>query len=202
MALFAIMITFKWEAHMHAVGSVATFLSMTMQVESSVIARQLRSWIQSGLLKPTAKESRGSTGQIEAALFDTVGICRARILMALAASGSLRSFEPEASLAPRILAYAEAPVTSFESKFSFEAAVAGTIAGEDWRLEITVVRDNLEHRISTSTCWLRDGARPIGHVDPLAMDSHVVGGQIEAVVTLPVSRLLAPLLAHLPIEAA
>ena len=183
---------------MKTVSEVAAQLAPLTGHPESAIARQMRGWIQTGLLKPTEREARGTTGQIEAALFDDVGVCATRLTLALSAVTQLRNLD---SLIPKILADSKSQrvklyVDGTQEKLSFEAAIEGTRLrpSDDWILEVIILRDLIEHRIDTRVQWVRNGVRDFGNLDPRAPDTFIIGGEIEAVVSIPFSRMIRPLL--------
>ncbi|RXF69899.1 helix-turn-helix domain-containing protein [Hansschlegelia zhihuaiae] len=69
----------------YTVGETAALLAAQTGQPADMIARQLRSWIQQGLVMPAEREARGTTGQIAAALFDQRAVAALRIMMALSA---------------------------------------------------------------------------------------------------------------------
>jgi hypothetical protein len=183
---------------MMTVGEVATRLSRVTQVDAGTIARQLRGWIQTGALKPAKTEARGTSGAIVAALFDETALCKARLVMALVATSPGKG---EADLFEKVLHQAEAGrtelrVTGANKVINFDAAVAGTRRGENWVLEVVIVRDFLAGGMATSARWIVDGNRDsVSCLDAMLPKNEPLGGAVEAVIQLPFSKLTRPLLA-------
>lgn len=190
---------------MMTVGDIAARLAEATKQDEGAIARQLRGWIQTGALKPTTTQARGTSGAIVAALFDEAGLCRARLLMALVASSTVRTeangAENDDRFIPRILGQADSNRTELYTNgvhrnYNLICAIEGSRAGENWVLEVVIVRDFLEKRTTPTAHWLCNGQRDeLVTVDPMRLDVGVIGGEIEAAIQIPFSKLIRPLLA-------
>ncbi len=168
---------------MLSVARVAAILAGETGVDSQPIARALRNWVATGRLIPTSRVTRGAGGYTEAQ-FDRVGVCKARLALAIAAAA--RELP-----AGDIIADAEAeefrdldPTTGRITVYSAEAAVNGTESGEDWFFTVSISR--IDGACHFSGHWSK-GAPSLDF------------SEVEAVSVFPFSQIIRPMLADLKI---
>lgn len=172
------------------IGEAAAPLARATGADQAAIARQLRGWVQQGVLEPTKREARGTTGAIAATLLDDVGIARARLLLALAAMGAglhLREIVRSAEDTGSSISYE--PVGTNRHTIDAVVADARAQSATDWKLEVAFYRKE-GGGVGVLVQWLRNGKRTLAGPKPGEYVS-------EGVIVLPVTELILPLLTEL-----
>ena len=163
------------------ISKIAAILSAQTDKPRSTIERTLRNWVATGRLQPTRRIPRG---QYVEAQFDAVGVCQARLMMAIASMMPV-GFDVTTFDAATDHAVSEEignlnPVTGQTTTYSLAAAVAGTRKGEEWFFSVA-----MSHDLFPSGHWHKGSLK--------ALDL----SEIEAVAIIPFSRQCRPILAGL-----
>lgn len=170
---------------MLTVGEVAERLSAATGQPAPKLASALRNWLQQGWLVATKRHDRGTSGTIQAAVFDRYGLAAARILLAASSVGVHRQLGILKGTSVTIDPTSGHHIDSNPDLMRIVDSVREN-DGVNWELRV-IIRRSGEY----TTCWLRNG-------EP----DHLIAGEKlaealldtdEAVVRLPVSKLLAGL---------
>lgn len=183
-------------ARLKTVSEIAAPLAKVTHQERGPVERQIRGWVQQGILIPTQTEKRGTTGSIEASLFNETEMCRARLLMALSQASNVKFSQ----------AVTHEDSTYIYHHRNIEAAVSGTKTGENWYFRVVVSK--IQGELRASCQWTNGHTLDWQQIEegdttriepstsnPLHPDVNPIGGTVEAVIMVPFSKLIRPLLA-------
>lgn len=185
------------------VGDLAGLLSVATRRDPDKIARQVRGWLQQGILQPAFKEARGPSGTIAAAMFDLRGVCAVRLMMALTdfnfGGADLKQAAQimDWSVDPRL---ALRPINGTFPPRGIDAVIASVEAEErhKWWFELVCRVDAATgERSPLMGRFVRDDQPAVGDDSPLSPHYPLTsdGLALQGVLRVPASDLIKPFVA-------